>query len=202
MCSTIIRVASSAHASSTGSVSESVRARLSSSAGSGEPWGLNAMRMAWTVLPRATWRRAASVCGVAWRARSSAMLQPMEPASRAVVKCGSDWRRRARVRVSAAQRPPRLQRSRAYAPRVEKPRSWMPSARRWRAWPIRRRRRPAPRERRWSSVSSWVISGGGGAGRGRASWTCSEGGEAGIGALELRMITGGYSLDTEHLSSD
>jgi hypothetical protein len=70
------------------------------------------------------------------------MLQPMEPASRAAAKCGSDCRRRARVRVSAAQRPPRLQRSSAYACKVENPSSWMPSPRRWRAWPIRRRRRP------------------------------------------------------------
>ena len=50
------------------------------------------------------------------------MLQPMNPDSRALVRCGKDSRRRARVRLSAAQRAPRLQRSSAYAPKVEKPR--------------------------------------------------------------------------------
>jgi len=36
----------------------------------------------------------------------------MDPDSRALVRCGKDSRRRARVRLSAAQRAPRLQRSR------------------------------------------------------------------------------------------
>jgi hypothetical protein len=102
-------------------------------------------------------RRARSVCGVACRASRSAMLQPMDPASRALVNCGSDCRRRARVRLSAAHLPPRQQRSSAYAPKVEKPSSWRPSPSRWRAWPIRRRRRPAPRATRWSWASSWAI---------------------------------------------
>ena len=215
MCSTIMRVASSAQASSTGRVSERVRVRSSSSGSShsvgGAPWAsdsplffgarsrANARRIDWTVWPRAMVSRAASVWGVAWRARSSAMDQPMEPDSRAVVKCGSDWRRRVRVRVSAAQRPPRLQRSREYAPKVEKPRSWMPSASRWRAWPIRRRRRPAPRDRRWSSASSWVTSGGGGAGE-LGEWP-GIGARKGVGECEgeLRMITDVYSLDAERL---
>ncbi len=49
------------------------------------------------------------------------MLQPIDPASRALANCGSECRRRARVRLSAAHLPPRQQRSSAYAPKVEKP---------------------------------------------------------------------------------
>ncbi len=82
MCSTIMRVASSVQASSTGSVSERVRASSSSSSwgGAGESgdfYGLKAMRMAWTVcrvrlggarLRFAGWRdvRGARPCSSRW----------------------------------------------------------------------------------------------------------------------------------------
>ncbi len=125
MCRTNHLVASSSHASSARSVSESVDCRTSSSSRSPtEPdaqlaspacaaRSRRSARIEVTERPRASSRTSASFSGVACRAHSSAMLQPMRPDSSASRNKGSPSRRAESRRDSAAHAPLRDARSRA-----------------------------------------------------------------------------------------